>query len=250
MTNPITPPTREYIASAHIAYDYDHYFRFNELFRYDTTVLGEWFAEPGRLLDLGCGTGRHLVHFAAKGFEVTGVDLSDHMLAIARRALAERGVGGTLVQGDLMELPALGLGRFDYAVCMFSTLGMIYGRANRLAFLRAVRGLLEPGGRLALHVHNRWHNLWYAEGRRYLREACVGWLKHRPEPFQKVVDGYRGIRRMSLYVYSDREIRRDLGRAGFRVTRMLYLNLRRNGALRGPFRGLRANGFLICCQPS
>jgi SAM-dependent methyltransferase len=243
--SPITPPTWDYIRSPHIATDYDAYHRFNDLLRYDTEVLDRWFPQPCRLLDLGCGTGRHLVHFAARGFDATGLDLSEHMLAVARRTLAEHCVGATLVHGDITKLPTIGLGRFDAVLCMFSVLGMIYGRANRVRFLADVRDLLAPGGRFALHVHNRWFNLWYRDGREYLRGALASWLKRRPEPFQKSVDGYQGIRNMSLYVFSARELRRDLARAGLAIEQFLYLNRRRNGTLRGPFRGLRSNGFLV-----
>jgi len=248
VTDPITPGIRAYIDSRRIADDYDRYFHYNELFRFDTQVLDRWMREPGRLLDLGCGTGRHLVHFAARGFEVTGVDLSEHMLAVARRKLAAERCSATLVQGDITQLGGLGLGRFDYAICMFSTLGMIYGAGNRLAFLRSIREHLDAGGLLASHVHNRWHNLYYADGREYLWSAFRRRLRGEPEAFQKDVDGYRGIRGISLYVFTASEIRRLLAAAGLALDELLYLNHRRNGVLRGLFRGLRANGFLLCAR--
>ena len=246
---PITPATWDYFAAPHIAEDYDRYFQYNELFQFDTRVLERWLATPGRLLDLGCGTGRHVAHFAARGFEVTGVDLSHHMLAVARRKLAARGCGATLIHGDITRLGEFGLGRFDYATCMFSTLGMIYGAANRLRFLETVRQHLTPNGLLALHVHNRWHNLRDADGRAYLWRAVRDRLRGVPEAFQKDLDGYRGIPRMSLYVYSAREIRRGVAEAGFRLAEFLCLNQTRNGVLRGIGRRLRCNGFLLACRP-
>ncbi len=246
---PITAATWDYLTAAHIAEDYDRYFRYNELFKFDAEVLDRWFAEPGRLLDLGSGTGRHLAHFAERGFEATGVDLSWHMLGVARRKLAESGLQAGLVHGDITRLDELGLGRFDYAICMFSTLGMISGAANRLRFLESVRRHLAPGGAFALHVHNRWHNLWDSDGRRYLRRAVRDWLRRRPEAFLKDMDGYRGIRHMTLYVYGARELRRVLAQAGFRVEAFLYLNQARKGVLRGLARGLRANGFIVLCRP-
>ncbi len=248
MSEPITPGVHDYIASRHIAEDYDRYFHFNELFRFDTQVLDRWLKRPGRLLDLGCGTGRHLVHFAAKGFEVTGVDLSEHMLAVARRRVLAARCSATLVHGDITRLDELGLGRFDYAICMFSTLGMIYGAANRLAFLRSIRERLEPGGLFASHVHNRWHNLFYADGREYLWAALRRRLRREPEAFQKNVDGYRGIRGISLYVFSDREVRRLVRQAGLVLDELLYLNRRRNGVLSGLLQGIRANGLLLCAH--
>lgn len=248
MTDAITPGIRDYVASRRIAEDYDRYFRHNELFRFDTQVLDRWLRAPGRLLDLGCGTGRHVRHFASRGFEVTGVDLSEHMLAAARRKALAQGCSAQFVQGDITRLDGLGLGRFDYAICMFSTLGMIYGAANRLAFLRSVREHLEPGGLFASHVHNRWHNLYYADGREYLWDAFRRRLRRESEAFQKDVDGYRGIRGISLYVFTDREVRRLMRQAGLELDELLYLNRRRNGVLRGILRGVRANGFLLSAR--
>ena len=246
----ITAGTWDYLAAPHIAEDYDRYFAHSELFKFDIAVLDRWLRAPGRLLDLGCGTGRLVVHFAARGFDVTGVDLSQHMLADARRKVAACGCEATLVHGDITGLDELGLGRFDYAICMFSTLGMVYGAGNRLRFLDGVRRRLEPGGRFAFHVHNRWHNLWDPDGREYLRGALSRRLRGRPEAFRKDMDGYRDIRHLSLYVYSDREVRRVVAQAGLRVEELVYLNHARNGVLRGLARGLRSNGFIVLCRPA
>ncbi len=54
---------------------------------------------PGRLLDVGCGTGAHTAAFSRHGWEVTGVDLSSDQLRLAR----ERGVD--VVQADATALP-------------------------------------------------------------------------------------------------------------------------------------------------
>jgi SAM-dependent methyltransferase len=54
---------------------------------------------PGRLLDIGCGTGAHDGAFAERGWAVTGVDVSEDQLRLAR----ERGVD--VVQADAVALP-------------------------------------------------------------------------------------------------------------------------------------------------
>lgn len=64
-------------------------------------------ASTGRILELGCGTGRILVPIASKGCSITGLDLSTHMLSICRKKLESAGNLNTaqvqLVQGDMTD---------------------------------------------------------------------------------------------------------------------------------------------------
>ena len=160
------PSTLDYVRDGAVAQGYDSCFAGEELFDYDSRVLAGWFCRPGRLIDLGCGTGRHVVQFAQKGFNVVGVDLSQAMLAGAAAKLQAEGLSARLVQTNFCALPigntpgTLPEECCDYALCMFSTLGLIYGRENRLHFLRQIGRLLTAGGQLALHVHNRTYNWW------------------------------------------------------------------------------------------
>jgi SAM-dependent methyltransferase len=62
-----------------------------------------------RVLDLGCGNGRHLVHLARAGFNVTGLDISPSGLRLARQWLGEEGQPGDMVQADFRSpLPLRG----------------------------------------------------------------------------------------------------------------------------------------------
>lgn len=72
---------------------------------------------PGAaILDVGCGTGRHSVELARRGFAVTGLDLSGEMLARAAAAAEAAGVVVEWVHDDAtrFDLPA----RFDAAICL------------------------------------------------------------------------------------------------------------------------------------
>jgi SAM-dependent methyltransferase len=61
---------------------------------------------PARILDLGCGTGRHLVALAEQGFHMYGFDRSDHGLHLARAWLTRKGFqAGLCVQDFLDPLP-------------------------------------------------------------------------------------------------------------------------------------------------
>jgi cyclopropane fatty-acyl-phospholipid synthase-like methyltransferase len=53
-------------------------------------ILDELNLSPGcSILDMGCGTGRHAVELARRGYQVTGVDISSGMLAEAKKAAQE-----------------------------------------------------------------------------------------------------------------------------------------------------------------
>jgi ubiquinone/menaquinone biosynthesis C-methylase UbiE len=91
---------------------------------------------------------------------VLGVDLSEEMLRVAGEKAAAAGVVVHRLKANLVELDGLRDGGFDYAACLFSTLGMVHGLAERRRVLAHVHRLLKPGGVFVLHVHNRWFNVW------------------------------------------------------------------------------------------
>jgi SAM-dependent methyltransferase len=55
------------------------------------------------ILDLGCGSGRHLVHLSREGFKTTGLDISPTGLRLTREWMAEEGIKAGLVLGDMRE---------------------------------------------------------------------------------------------------------------------------------------------------
>lgn len=94
------------------------------------------------ILDLGCGTGGHLIPLVQRGYNVTGVDQSDVMLATARYKAA--GLQVELHQGDIREIDLQQ--RFDAVIAMFAVIGyMVTNNDLRTAFHTARRHL-QPGG--------------------------------------------------------------------------------------------------------
>ncbi|MGH2621006.1 MAG: class I SAM-dependent DNA methyltransferase, partial [Anaerolineales bacterium] len=106
------------------------------------------------ILDLGCGTGGHAFPLAARGYRVTGVDVSPAMLREAERKLAghTRDSVPEFVLGDIRELE---LDRqFDAALMMFAVLGYQASDADLQLALQSVRRHLRPGG---LFVGDFWY---------------------------------------------------------------------------------------------
>ena len=246
---PLPPSTLRYTQTPHIAHRYDTTFAHTELFEYDCRLLTQWFSRPGKLVDFGCGTGRHLTLFAGLGFDVTGVDLSPHMLETCRSKLAAAGLSARLILRDFTGLDSGDVGLFDYGVCMFSTLGMIKGYDHRVRYLTSMLRCVRPGGAFAMHAHNALHDAWRPSGPFWMLGAWL-WVKARGLDFgDRIMRDYRAIPAMYVHLFTENELRRALSEAGWETVEFVHLNARRNGRLRGRFaRGLRANGFIILAR--
>src|SRR5690242_5035466 len=72
-------------------------------------------AQGRRVLEVACGSGRVVLPMARAGFEVVGIDISPHMLALARQKLAAANVEAELVQDDMRTF-RLERGEFDLAI--------------------------------------------------------------------------------------------------------------------------------------
>ena len=91
------------------------------------------------LLDVGCGTGRHLERLR-EHYAVEGLDLNDELLTMARRRLP----GVPLHTADMTEAE---LGRrFDVVICLFSAIAYVRTADRLRAAVARIAGHLRPGG--------------------------------------------------------------------------------------------------------
>ncbi len=95
---------------------------------------------PGRALDLGMGQGRNAVALAAKGWAVTGVDVSGEAVGAAARNADKAGVKITGIKSDYAS--------FDFGRESWDLVAMIFAWApiDEAAFVERVRASLKPGG--------------------------------------------------------------------------------------------------------
>ena len=111
----------------------------------------------GRILDVGCGTGRHSVGLARLGFRVTGVDLSGQMLALARQRAEEASVEVEWVHADATSF--VRTDGFDAAICLCEGAMCLLGAdddplQHDLTILHNVHSALRPRGRCLVNVLN------------------------------------------------------------------------------------------------
>jgi len=116
-----------------------------------------------RVLDVGCGIGRHSIRLALRGYSVVGVDLSPLFVARARERAAESGLDATFIEGDAHNIAELvgEHGPFDAVVSMFTSNGY-QGRTGDVSLFRQLRELANPDAVLVVLTSNRdWlvHNL-------------------------------------------------------------------------------------------
>lgn len=97
-----------------------------------------------RVLDLGCGTGSHDILLANKGYSVTGIDMSPHMLRIARAKAKREAVSVQYHRGNIQSKRLHS--KFDAVISLFDVMGyQITNRAFTQALLTA-RYHLKPKG--------------------------------------------------------------------------------------------------------
>ena len=116
-----------------------------------------------RVIDVGCGTGKHAIMFATWGLQVTGVDPDNSMLAQARANAATGAVGSEIEEhggsllfesGGFGGLAALGGAPTDAVTCTGNALPHVDGLAGLRVALSDFAAVLRPGGVLVLHLLN------------------------------------------------------------------------------------------------
>jgi cyclopropane fatty-acyl-phospholipid synthase-like methyltransferase len=184
-------------------------------------LIQEFNLPPGSaILDMGCGTGRHSVELARRGYRVTGVDLSPGMLAQAQQAAQAAGVTVEWVQSDARTFASEA--RFDAAICLCEGAFGLVGtgedpEAHDPAILQRIFAALSPNAPFILTALN---------GLRAIREftpADVASGKFDPltlvETYEMEYETAEGTR--SVIVWEKKHLPQDLKQlcqqAGFQV---------------------------------
>jgi ubiquinone/menaquinone biosynthesis C-methylase UbiE len=134
---------------------YDHWFasttigssKFRKLAKKEASFLVSTLGlkRGQHILDVPCGTGRHSAIFARHGLAVTGIDINEPCLKLARKAC--RGKSVTLRNGDMSKLSRY-CGQFDAVANLFTSFGYFQTDQKNEQVLRELISTLKPGGQM------------------------------------------------------------------------------------------------------
>ncbi len=180
--------------------------------------------QGGTVLDLACGTGRHAIELARRGYEVVGFDLSLPMLARAGEEAQEREAKLNFVQGDMREMAFEE--QFDGVYCWNTSFGYFEEDKNAQVIDRVHRSL-KAGGLLLLDVANRDFLIrqspslaWFeGDGCVCMDEMSVDFITSRMKVKRTMMfdDGRSREIEYSMRVYSLHELGRILHEHRFKV---------------------------------
>jgi SAM-dependent methyltransferase len=121
----------------------------------DMARIAKFFKKEGirKVLDLGCGSGRHLVYLAKRGFDAYGIDIARHGIKIARKWLKEKGLKANLKVGDIYKKLPYKNNFFD-AIISIKTLHH-EKIENIRKLIKEMKGILKPEGLIFITGHRK-----------------------------------------------------------------------------------------------
>ena len=137
------------------AYVYDELMKdvpYDQWVQFINKQVDAYGIEGKKLLDLACGTGELSLLLAGEGYDVTGVDLSSDMLAVAREKADRKGHSLFLVEQDMSELE--GFGEFDLIGIFCDSLNYLQTEKEILQTFDRVYTHLNQSGLFLFDVHS------------------------------------------------------------------------------------------------
>jgi SAM-dependent methyltransferase len=182
-------------------------------------VLG---MQPGeRVLDVGCGTGRHAIELGRRGIAVHGIDISRRFIDIARTRASDEpehrlgGAGSSLVTFERVDARSMAFHEeFDAVICLCQgAFGMMTADGDDEAVVAGMARALRPGGGLALSAFNAYFAVKYHDDADF--DASTG-VSHEITEIRSETGEVRSVE-LWTGCYTPRELRGLLVPHGLRV---------------------------------
>lgn len=176
----------------------------------------------GKVLDMACGSGRHAIIFALKGYEVTAIDLSKNLIATAEANAKAQNVNIEFVNSDILEFSSSI--KYDLAVNLFTSIGYFDDDEDNFKVILKAFDLLKVGGYFVIDYFNKNYllknliptSVFSDNGSRITQNRYIDGNRVRKnitiENNGKIDEFYESVR-----LYSNYELLGVLQRAGFKI---------------------------------
>jgi len=199
-------PVAEYLGSAYLRYSFTKGTR-QEV---DALTGALDLVEGDRVLDVGCGPGRHSHELARRGIIAHGIDISATFVDLAVR---DAPAGATFERADARSLHFDA--EFDAVICLCQgAFGLMTADDQDLAVLAGIARALRPGGRLALSAFNAYYAVKYPDYAESF-DAARGVSYERTEIRNDA--GQVRVAELWTACYTPRELRLSLASVGLAV---------------------------------
>ena len=200
----------------HLGAAYDRYAHTKGTVQEIDHVVTALDLKPGeRVLDIGCGTGRHSLELGRRGIEAHGIDVSERFIEIARASADAASRGGSHPTFQRMDARSMDFERdFDAVICLCQgAFGMMTADGEDDAVVAGMARALRLGGAVALSAFNAYFAVKYHSDAEF--DAGTGVSHERTEVRSesgapRTVDLWTGC-------YTPRELRLLLASHGFVV---------------------------------
>jgi len=169
-------PVAEHLGAAYLRYSFTK----GTVQEVDFVVAALGLESGMRVLDVGCGPGRHAYELASRGIEVHGIDISERFIELA---VADAPAGATFERLDARDLADRFDAEFDAVICLCQgAFGLMTANGDDERVLGAMARVLKPGGRLALSAFSAYFAVkYFADGERATFDADTGVNHERTE---------------------------------------------------------------------
>ena len=173
----------------------------------DMARIAKFFKKEGirKILDLGCGSGRHLVYLAKRGFDAYGIDIARHGIKIARDWLKKERLKANLEIGDIYKKLPYRDNFFD-AIIGIKTLHH-EKIENIRKLIKEVKRILKPGGLIFITGHRK------PPKKKIPKEKLYGIKYIAPRTYATLAGPEKG---MPHYIFNEKILKKEF--KGFEIS--------------------------------
>lgn len=119
------------------------------------------YKKEAKILDIGCGTGRHSIELAGRGYKIVGIDLSESLLKRAKEKASSKGLKIVFQKHDARNLTFSN--EFDMAIMLCEgAFSLMETDEMNFQILRNAANALKPGGKLIFNALNALFPLYHS----------------------------------------------------------------------------------------